>query len=105
VGPVTVTSDVGTFKNAIRGLSAAGGGDCPELAIRGMLNAVDASDEGGDVFLFTDASAKDASLMGSVRSLATSKKVKMFWGLFGTTLNLVFKDVRFNSTHPCAHAI
>lgn len=84
VGPLTVTSDVDAFKRAIGGLFASGGGDCPELSMRGTLNAVDASDEGGDVFVFTDASAKDAGLMGSVRSLATSKKVKTFFALFGS---------------------
>lgn len=84
VGPLTVTSDATAFKSAISGLFASGGGDCPELAMNGALNAVDASDEGGDVFLFTDASAKDAGLMGAVRSLATSKKVKVFFALFGS---------------------
>ena len=61
-----------------------GGGDCPELSMRGTLNAVSASDEGGDVFLFTDASSKDAALAGSVLSLALRKKVRLNFAVFGS---------------------
>jgi hypothetical protein len=84
IGPLTVTADPDAFKGALGSLFASGGDDCPELAMAGALGAVDASDEGGDVFLFTDASAKDAGLMGSVQSLAASKQVKLFFALFGS---------------------
>lgn len=84
VGPTTVTPNPDLFKSQINSLFASGGGDCPELAMRGAFNAVDASDEGGDVFLYTDASAKDASLLGSVLSLSSSKKVRLFFALFGS---------------------
>lgn len=84
VGPTTVTPDPDVFKARLSSLGASGGGDCPELAMRGAFNAVDASDEGGDVFLYTDASAKDAGLVGSVLSLSSSKKVRLFFALFGS---------------------
>lgn len=84
VGPTTVTDDASIFKSALGGLFASGGGDCPELAMRGAFQALSASDDGGELYLFTDASAKDASLAGSVLSLATKKKSKLFFSLFGS---------------------
>lgn len=84
VGPATSTSNATVFKAAINALGAAGGGDCPELAMNGTFSAVDLSDDGGDVFVFTDASAKDASLFAAVSSLASTKKVKVFFALFGS---------------------
>lgn len=84
VGPTTVTRDADTFKNAISALVASGGGDCPELSQTGMLQALSASDKGGDLFMFTDASSKDASLAGNVSSLAVSKNIKVFPILFGS---------------------
>jgi von Willebrand factor A domain-containing protein 7 len=84
IGPVTVTSDPDTFKAAISALFASGGGDCPELSMGGMLQGLSASDEGGVLFMFTDASAKDSGLAGNVASLAASKDVKVFPILFGS---------------------
>ena len=42
-------------------LGAHGGGDCPELIFTGMLNALDGAQYGSPMFVFTDASAKDAN--------------------------------------------
>ena len=61
VGPNTTTPDATIFKSAIAALGASGGGDCPELSMSGTYSAVDLSDDGGNVFVFTDASSKDAS--------------------------------------------
>lgn len=84
VGPVTVTDNPDTFKAAISSLFASGGGDCPELAMAGMLQGLAASDDGGDLFMFSDASAKDSAAAGNVSSLATSKDIKVFPILFGS---------------------
>ena len=84
VGPLTVTTDPDVFKGAISALFASGGGDCPELSQTGMLQALSASDEGGDLFMFTDASALDAGLAGNVSSLATSKDIRVYPILFGS---------------------
>lgn len=83
-GPTTVTDDSNVFKSALGSLGAGGGGDCPELAMGGAFGALSASDDGGELYLFTDASAKDAGLAGSVLSLATKKKTKLFFSLFGS---------------------
>lgn len=84
VGPSTVTADPVAFKSAISGLFASGGDDCPELSMAGTLRAVDLSDERGSVFVFTDASSKDASLFPSISALASKKNVKIFFALFGS---------------------
>jgi len=83
-GPVTVTDDPNVFKSAISALFASGGGDCPELSMTGMLQGLAASDDGGDLFMFTDASSKDASLAGNVSALATSKNIQIFPMVFGS---------------------
>jgi hypothetical protein len=84
VGPLTVTDDPAVFKAAISALSASGGGDCPELAMAGMLQGLGASEDGGDLFMFTDATAKDSALASNVSSIATSKDIKVFPFLFGS---------------------
>jgi len=84
VGPTTFTTDVDTFKNSIRSLFASGGGDCPELAMTGMLQALAETEEGGELFMFTDASAKDSGLAGNVSSLALSKQIRVYPFLFGS---------------------
>jgi von Willebrand factor A domain-containing protein 7 len=83
-GPVTVTDDPDVFKSAISALFASGGGDCPELSMTGMLQGLAASDDGGDLFMFTDASSKDASLAGNVSALATSKNIQIYPMVFGS---------------------
>lgn len=77
VGPITVTEDAQEFLGAIASLDAGGGGDCPEKANTGMLQALTAIDEGGELMVVTDASAIDNHLAGSVQGLAESKEVKV----------------------------
>lgn len=85
VGPVTVTDDPDEFRAAISVLSANEGGDCPELAMTGMLQALNNMDEaGGELLMFTDASAKDGGLAGTVASLALSKNIKISPIVFGS---------------------
>lgn len=84
IGPAISTADPTAFKSAINSLFASGGGDCPELSMSGTYVAVDLSDDGGDIFVFTDASAKDSGLYAAVSSLASTKKVKVFFALFGS---------------------
>nr|WP_315256779.1 hypothetical protein [uncultured Duganella sp.] len=83
-GPTTATNDAVLFKSQIASLFASGGGDCPELAMNGMYNGLSLADPGGDLFMYTDATAKDASLSGAVISLAKSKDIKIYPMLFGS---------------------
>ncbi len=84
VGPLTSTTDPTEFIARINSLGASGGGDCPELAMSGMLQALGATDQGGNLFVFTDASAKDSDLSSEVSSLAVDKEIKVYPILFGS---------------------
>ena len=64
-GPVTYEGKGNgkKFEKAIDSLSASGGGDCPELTFKGILNAMRKSPKyGSPMYVFTDASAKDYSI-------------------------------------------
>ena len=66
------------FLKALQALTAHGGGDCPELAFTGMVNALEAGPQpGSSMFVFTDASAKDADKDVSVISDAQDLDVKI----------------------------
>jgi hypothetical protein len=71
------TTEAEVFVNAISRLRASGGGDCPELPQSGLLKALEAMDYGGELILFTDASAKDDQLAPNVRALADKKGIKI----------------------------
>ena len=63
-GPVTYKSYTEgiQFKNAINALRAHAGGDCPELTFKGILDAIaESPNYGSPLYVFTDASAKDAT--------------------------------------------
>ncbi|MFI5180605.1 MAG: PKD domain-containing protein [Thermoanaerobaculia bacterium] len=83
VGPVYTTQDAEAFKSAIAGLTASGGGDCPEPSMQGMLQALGASTDNGTLFLYTDADPKDADLEGDVDSLAVTKKIHINATIYG----------------------
>ena len=61
-GPVRYIKDEERkkFVKAIESLRPHGGGDCPELAFKGMINAIDAPPhKGSPLYVFTDACPKD----------------------------------------------
>ena len=63
-GPVTYKGygEGKQFEKAINGLHAHGGGDCPELTFKGILDAMaESPNYGSPLYVFTDATAKDAT--------------------------------------------
>ena len=73
------------FVSAIANLSANGGGDCPELAFKGMIDAFQIQPQlGSPMFVFTDAPAKD----GASSNLET---LKLLANAFYTTINFFLK--------------
>ncbi|KAE8287386.1 von Willebrand factor A domain-containing protein 7 Protein G7c Precursor [Larimichthys crocea] len=68
-GPLTRTTDPNVFKNAINALTATGGGDFPEMSLSGLQLALTGSPPNSEIFVFTDADAKDAHLRGTVIAL------------------------------------
>lgn len=84
VGSAVAYTDAGGFLSAVGAISPSGGGDCPELSMSGAYNAVAAADNDSRLFIFTDASSKDAGQMGAVASLATQKRISVTTALSGS---------------------
>ncbi len=84
VGTPLITTDATAFLAAVNALTPHGGGDCPELCQTGLLRAASASKSDSNLFLFTDASSKDASLGSAVDAKAQEKRIKITALLSGT---------------------
>ncbi|XP_061625320.1 von Willebrand factor A domain-containing protein 7-like [Phyllopteryx taeniolatus] len=74
VGPVLVTTDADTFKERINELTAFGGGDNPEMSLSGLQLALITAPPSSEIFVFTDAPAKDAHLKSTITALIESMK-------------------------------
>ncbi|XP_077427146.1 von Willebrand factor A domain-containing protein 7-like [Vanacampus margaritifer] len=73
-GPLLLTTDADKFKESINGLSASGGGDIPEMCLSGLQLALTAAPPSSEIFVFTDAPAKDADLKSTITALIESTK-------------------------------
>ncbi|XP_048052725.1 von Willebrand factor A domain-containing protein 7 [Megalobrama amblycephala] len=73
-GPLTRTKDANVFKARINSLKASGGGDEPEMCLSGLLLALAGAPPSSDIFVFTDASAKDSELRSTIQ--ATIERTK-----------------------------
>jgi hypothetical protein len=77
-------SDVTQFQSAVNSLNADEGGDCAEMSGGGTLLAVQNSLPNGNVWVFTDASAKDSHLYHVIAHNAKMMNVKINYGLTGS---------------------
>lgn len=84
VGPPLLTTDPMDFLDAVDGLYASGGGDCPELAERAVLEAILHSKRSSTIRVFTDASSKDGYLKPAVWALAKLHDVVIDYCLSGS---------------------
>ncbi|XP_076023377.1 von Willebrand factor A domain-containing protein 7-like [Genypterus blacodes] len=73
-GPLLMTTNADVFKESINKLSASGGGDIPELCLSGLQLALTAAPPSSEIFVFTDAPAKDAYLKSTITALIESTK-------------------------------
>ncbi|XP_074521568.1 von Willebrand factor A domain-containing protein 7 [Halichoeres trimaculatus] len=73
-GPLLITTNADIFKDRINGLTAEGGGDIPELSLSGLQIALTAAPPSSEIFVFTDAPAKDAHLKSTITALIESSK-------------------------------
>ena len=83
MGPVTVTSDAKTVIEAVNNLTITGGGDCPELGMTGLYQALLHCLPETSIYYFSDADVKDEYRENEVISLAKKKKVKIDFILSG----------------------
>ncbi|XP_053712452.1 von Willebrand factor A domain-containing protein 7-like [Synchiropus splendidus] len=73
-GPVQTTTGADEFKASINRLTFGGGGDIPEMSLSGLLLALTAAPPYSEIFVFTDAPAKDVHLRGIIQALIESTK-------------------------------
>nr|XP_015817322.2 von Willebrand factor A domain-containing protein 7 [Nothobranchius furzeri]XP_054586738.1 von Willebrand factor A domain-containing protein 7 [Nothobranchius furzeri] len=83
-GPLMRTTDPKEFKTYINSLSAEGGGDFPEMSLSGLQLALTGTPPNSEIFLFTDATAKDEYLKNTVTALIEKTK---------TTVNFMITNV------------
>ena len=67
-------TELAELKQAVNALRATGGGDCPELGMTGILNALSLANPVSNVIVLTDASPKDENKKEEVISEATQKE-------------------------------
>lgn len=84
VGEALVTADPAVLLARANSLFAWGGDDCPELSMSGALRAINAAPEASQLYLFTDASSKDAGLAGNVITQARAKQITLTFLTFGS---------------------
>ncbi|KAL1282098.1 hypothetical protein QQF64_000901 [Cirrhinus molitorella] len=73
-GPLTRTEDADIFKERINSLSTFDGGDLPEMCLSGLLLALAGAPPSSDIFVFTDAAAKDSELKNTIRAMIERTK-------------------------------
>ncbi|XP_053182806.1 von Willebrand factor A domain-containing protein 7-like [Scomber japonicus] len=73
-GPLTRTTNADIFKDQINKLSANGGEDIPEMCLSGLQLALTAAPPSSEIFVFTDAPAKDAHLKSTITALIESTR-------------------------------
>ncbi|XP_066535413.1 von Willebrand factor A domain-containing protein 7-like [Hoplias malabaricus] len=76
-GPLTRTTDPNTFKSKVNALTVSGGGDIPELCLSGLQLALTGSPPQSEIFVFTDADAKDTWLKSTVLALIERTKCSL----------------------------
>ncbi|XP_061683678.1 von Willebrand factor A domain-containing protein 7 [Syngnathoides biaculeatus] len=77
VGPVYETDDPHQFMEYMENLMALGGGDEPEMCLTAIQLALTHSPPLSEIFVFTDASPKDAHMFDVVKALALAKQSKV----------------------------
>ena len=86
---------------AVNALYAHGGGDCPELGMTGIINALGLSFPGGQLIVLTDASAKDLTRTAEAIQAAFTLGVRVHFAFShktGCALGYPFYDRIANET-------
>ncbi|XP_069799856.1 von Willebrand factor A domain-containing protein 7 isoform X2 [Dendropsophus ebraccatus] len=76
-GPVYKTSDPDEFLRVLDSLHALGGGDEPEMCLSALQLALISTPPYSEIFVFTDASAKDKHLQSNIEALIQERKMKV----------------------------
>ena len=84
VGPITRTTNAQNFKNQINKLRLeSGGGDCPELSMSAIREALLLSLDNSFIYVFTDADAKDIHYKDEILDIIQRKKSQVTFIMTG----------------------
>ncbi|XP_063537910.1 hemicentin-1-like [Cydia strobilella] len=84
VGPAQIFSSGDLFFKSIDSLTVSGGHDIPENSLSGLQKALEESRPESDIFLFTDACAKDEAKFGHIERLCRVTRSKVIVFMSGT---------------------
>lgn len=77
VGPVIETLDPKVILGKLNQVRVNGGGDCPEMGITAVVEALKVVKPNSYVYLFTDASPKDSNLVYEALELVQRKQTQV----------------------------
>ena len=91
------------FVKAIEALSASGGGDCPELAFRGIRDALnEGAQESSPLYVFTDATAKDDNQLDLAKVTAISRGTSVYiFFTIGSCYRTSYKPYEVLASETC----
>ncbi|KAJ3588631.1 hypothetical protein NHX12_009485 [Muraenolepis orangiensis] len=84
-GPLMRTTDANDFQAKLGALTATGGGDSPEMSLSALQLALTGAPSDSEIFLFTDAGAKDTNLKSPLIALIERTKTVVNFMLTGTS--------------------
>ncbi|RNA12598.1 von Willebrand factor A domain-containing 7-like [Brachionus plicatilis] len=75
IGELIISSDISVIEKEINKLVATGGGDTPELCLSGLIEVINHLEDNSyaEIFVYTDAPAKDTWLMDELKDLVSKK--------------------------------
>ncbi|RVE75670.1 hypothetical protein OJAV_G00001080 [Oryzias javanicus] len=84
-GPMIRTTDPDKMKAEISKLTASGGGDTPEMCLSGLQLALTGAPTSSQIYVFTDATAKDIALKDTIVALIRSTKSTVSFFMTGSS--------------------
>lgn len=79
-----VETDPNVLLELLNAIEVGGGGDCPELAIEGLIKAAQVAHPQSTMYFFSDADAKDTEYEPVLQSLLALKQLDINFLLTGT---------------------